>query len=183
MATGQLYLGGDRRSVRPWIVGLVLVVGAAVTLFWLTAGGGDRSRQSESSTSQLGAIGQPSAPIEQPANNVAGGAVETSELFAPKDPFDPLISTSSQAGGRTAGSSARSSRGPAGIGERKVLLVASTSRHGGSAEVRVDGTSYTVARGETFADHFKLLAASGDCVAMLFGDQEFTLCEGDEILK
>ena len=64
-----------------------------------------------------------------------------------------------------------------------MALVAATARHGGSAEVRVDGTSYTVARGETFADHFKLLAASGDCVAMLFGDQEFTLCEGDEILK
>jgi hypothetical protein len=183
MATEQLYLGGDRHSVRPWIVGLVLVVGAAVILFWLTAGGGDRSRHTESPTSRLGATGQPPSSIEQPADNVPGGAVETSELFAPKDPFDPLISTSSQAGGRAAGASATSSRGRAGTGERKVLLVASTFRHGGSAEVRVDGTSYTVARGETFADHFKLLAASGNCVAMLFGDQEFTLCEGDEILK
>jgi hypothetical protein len=183
MATEQLYLGGDRRSIRPWVVGLLLVVGAAVILFWLTAGGGDRSRQSESWRSRLGATRQAPASIEQPADTVPGGAVETSELFAPKDPFDPLISTGSQVGGRAAGASAKSSRDQAGIGERKVLLVASTSRHGGSAEVRVDGTSYTVGRGETFADHFKLLAASGDCVAMLFGDQEFTLCEGDEILK
>jgi hypothetical protein len=182
MATEQLYLGGDHPRVRPWVVGLLLALGTAIA-FWLIVGGGDRPRPPESSTRQTGATGQPPASIEQPADTVPGGAVETSELFAPKDPFDPLISTSSQAGGRAAGASAKSSRGQAGIGERKVLLVASTSRRGGSAEVRVDGTSYTVARGETFADHFKLLAASGDCVAMLFGDQEFTLCEGDEILK
>jgi hypothetical protein len=183
MATEQLYLGGDRRSIRPWLVGFLLVLGAAVIAFWLTAGGEDRSRTSESSTRQLGATGQPPASIEQPADNVPVGAVETSELFAPKDPFDPLISTSERAGGRVTGASSKASRRRAVGGERKVLLVASTSRQGGGAEVQVDGVAYTVSRGETFAENFKLLAASGDCVAMLFGDQEFTLCEGDEILK
>ena len=183
MATEQLYLGGDRRSMRPWVVGLLLCLSAAAVMFWLTAGGENQSPRSESSTSRLGFTGQAPASIEQPADNVSKGAVETSELFAPKYPFDPLISTSEGAGGRVAGVSSKASRGQAGGGERKVALVAATARHGGSAEVRVDGTSYTVARGETFADHFKLLAASGDCVAMLFGDQEFTLCEGEEILK
>jgi hypothetical protein len=183
MATEGLYLGGDRRSIRPWMVGLLLGLSAAVIVFWLTTAGGDRSSRPESSTSRLGATGQAPASIEQPADNVpGGGAVETSELFAPKDPFDPLISTSEGAGGRVAGASSKASRAQAG-GERKVVLVAATSRRGGSAEVRVNGTSYTVAHGEIFADNFKLLAASGDCVAMLFGDQEFTLCEGDEILK
>jgi hypothetical protein len=182
MATEQLYLGGDRRSIRPWVVGLLLALGSAAIVFWLTAGGEDRPRTSESSISQPGASEQPPA-IEQPAENVAGGAVETSEVFAPKDPFDPLISPNSAAGGRTAGASSKASRGRAGVGERRVVLVAASSRRGGGAEVQVDGVAYTVTRGETFADHFKLLAASGECVAMLFGDQEFTLCEGDEILK
>jgi hypothetical protein len=181
MATEQLYLGGDRRSIRAWVVGLLLALGVAAIAFWLISGGEDRSRPSES-TRQLGAAEQPES-IEQPANNVPGGAVETSELFAPKDPFDPLTSASEGTGGRAAGASSKASRGQAGVGERKVVLVAATYRRGGGAEVQVDGVSYEVSRGETFADHFKLLAASGDCVAMLFGDQEFTLCEGDEILK
>ena len=183
MATEQLYLGGDRRSMRPWVVGLLLCLSAAAVMFWLTDGGENQSPRSESTTSRLEFTGQAPASLEQPADNVAKGAVETSELFAPKDPFDPLISTQTQAEGRAGGVSSRSSRGRSSTDQRKVFLVASTFRHGGSAEVRVDGTSYTVARGETFADHFKVLAASGDCVAMLFGDQEFTLCEGDEILK
>jgi hypothetical protein len=183
MATEQLYLGGERRSVRQWVIGAVLVLGAALLGWWLIAGQGDRPGGSASSQVGSEAFEESPVSIEQPESAVPRGAVETSELFAPKDPFDPLISTDAPAGGRAAGASARSSRGRAGTGERKVLLVASTSRRGGSAEVRIDGTSYTVARGETFADHFKLLAASGDCVAMLFGDQEFTLCEGDEILK
>jgi hypothetical protein len=183
MATEQLYLGGDRRSARPWVIGLLLALGAAAIVVWLTAGGQDRSPTSKSSTRQVGASEQPPASIEQPADNVPGGAVETSELFAPKDPFDPLISPNLAAGGRTAGASSKASRGRAGVGERRVVLVAASSRRGGGAEVQVDGVAYTVTRGETFADHFKLLAASGECVAMLFGDQEFTLCEGDEILK
>jgi hypothetical protein len=183
MAIEQLYLGGDRRSVRPWLIGALLVLGAALIGWWLIGGQDDRPRSSASSQVGSEAFEQSPATIEQSESAIPRGAVETSELFAPKDPFDPLISTDATGAGRAAGASARSSRGRASAGERKVLLVASTSRHGGTAEVRVDGTSYTVARGEVFADHFKLLAASGDCVAMLFGDQEFTLCEGDEILK
>ena len=51
------------------------------------------------------------------------------------------------------------------------------------AEVQVDGTVYTVDVGEEFADSFKLLSTSGDCASLLFGDDQFSLCEGQEILK
>jgi hypothetical protein len=54
---------------------------------------------------------------------------------------------------------------------------------GGRAQIQVDGTVYTVDEGETFADNFQLVDASGECATMLFGDDEFTLCEGEEILK
>ncbi len=183
MATEQLYLGGDRRSARPWVVGFLLALGAAAIAFWLIAGGEDRARTPAASQAESEVSEQAPASVDQPTQDVPRGAVETSELFAPKDPFDPLISTSEGVGGRAAGASSKASRGQAAVGERKVLLVAATSRRGGGAAVRVNGVSYEVSRGETFADHFKLLAASGECVALLFGDQEFTLCEGDEILK
>jgi hypothetical protein len=42
---------------------------------------------------------------------------------------------------------------------------------------------YTAQEGETFADSFQLVSASGRCATMLFGDDQFTLCEGEEILK
>src|SRR5918999_4461819 len=115
MATEGLYLGGDRRSIRPWMGGLLRGLSAAVIVFGLTTAGGDRSSRPESSTSRLGATGQQPASIEQPADNIPGGAVETSELFAPKDPFDPLISTSEAAGGRAAKASSKASRGPAAV--------------------------------------------------------------------
>jgi hypothetical protein len=51
------------------------------------------------------------------------------------------------------------------------------------AQVQVDGTVYTVDEGEVFADSFQLLSISGDCATMLYGDDQFTICEGEEILK
>jgi hypothetical protein len=51
------------------------------------------------------------------------------------------------------------------------------------AQVQVDGTVYTVDEGERFADNFQLMSTSGQCATMLYGDDEFTLCEGEEILK
>jgi len=181
MATEQLYLGGDRRSFRPWLVGWLLTLGTALIVLWL-AWGGEETQPRSSASSQTRVESAEDAPsvTETSASEMPRGALETSELFAPKDPFDPVISTETAAGGRAASASKASS---GATGEREVGLVAATARRGGSAEVTVNGTSYSVRRGETFANHFKLLAASGECVALLFGDQEFTLCEGDEILK
>jgi hypothetical protein len=51
------------------------------------------------------------------------------------------------------------------------------------AQVQVDGTVYTVDEGETFAESFEVLSVSNDCATMLFGDDQFTMCEGEEILK
>jgi hypothetical protein len=54
---------------------------------------------------------------------------------------------------------------------------------GRRAQIQIDDTVYTVDRGERFAQNFQLLSTSGDCATMLYGDDEFTLCEGEEILK
>ncbi len=58
-------------------------------------------------------------------------------------------------------------------------------KDGGSqrAQVEVDGTVYTVGEGDRFADNFQVLSISGECATMLFGDDQFTLCEGESILK
>ena len=138
--------------------------------------------------------------------------VETFEVFAPKDPFDPLISQAAAgggdpgtAGGTVAGADGTTTATPAGdgttttttttqggggsrsdeIGGHRVRVVDVFSGGGGErrAQIQVDGTVYTVNEGERFASNFQLLDTSGACATMLFGDDEFTLCEGEEVLK
>lgn len=51
------------------------------------------------------------------------------------------------------------------------------------AQVQVDDTVYTVAVGERFARSFKLLSVGGNCAGLLFGDEQFTACVGQQIIK
>ncbi|HEX2241369.1 MAG TPA: hypothetical protein VHJ82_09545 [Actinomycetota bacterium] len=134
------------------------------------------------------------------------GPVETFEVFAAKDPFEPLIDPDAAAGGAAAPAGEAAGEepidgggnggngtdaGPGGgggggeeIGGRRVRLVDVFTENGQRrAQIQVDATVYTVDVGETFADNFQLLSTSGECATLLFGDDQFTLCEGEEILK
>lgn len=51
------------------------------------------------------------------------------------------------------------------------------------AVVQVDGTAYEVATGDRFADNFEVLSIDSPCATLLFGDDSFTLCEGERVLK
>ncbi|MFN2488479.1 MAG: hypothetical protein ABR529_01815 [Actinomycetota bacterium] len=147
------------------------------------------------------------APADQPGgggggSGGAGGPVETFEVFASRDPFDPLISASSgTTAGTTAGTTSGTTSGTTGtngsgdgtgggddggttIEGHRVSVIDVYEKGGGArAQVEVDGTVYTADEGEAFADNFKLISASGECASMLYGDDQFTLCEGEEILK
>jgi hypothetical protein len=41
----------------------------------------------------------------------------------------------------------------------------------------------TVAAGETFASTYTLLSIQGTCATMRNGDDNFTLCKGEQVLK
>ena len=138
------------------------------------------------------------------------GRVETFEVFAARDPFEPLAgeevgeapdegsggdtgddggtdggTDDGTDGGIDTGDGDDGDAGGGGgetVGDHRVRVVDVFPR-GGRAQVQVDGTVYTVDEGETFAENFELIRASGQCATMLFGDDEFTLCEGEEILK
>jgi hypothetical protein len=62
------------------------------------------------------------------------------------------------------------------IGARDVKLIGVGGR-GTKLDAQVDGKVYTVERGATFADNFKLVKIDGKCATFLFGDQSFELCE------
>lgn len=155
-------------------------------------------------------------PSDPPGGKAGKGPVETFEVFASRDPFDPLVSLVSlstttggegttdtvDAGGTTitggsdddgtagtgdAGTGDTGGTGTdagASVGGHRVRVVDVYQADGREvAQVDVDGTVYKVDVGETFADNFELVSASGSCASMLFGDDQFTLCEGEEILK
>lgn len=51
------------------------------------------------------------------------------------------------------------------------------------AVVQVDDTAYEVRAGETFASNFRVSSIESPCATLLYGDDAFTLCEGESTLK
>jgi hypothetical protein len=164
---------------------------AAVLVVWFVflSGGGDEAAEP---TAPPLAAANPSPDPAPKAPRPNKGPVETFQVFAPKDPFDPLVSEGGGGGSTTGGDT--NTNGAAGgpapgnsgdtVGGHTVRLVDVFTEGGRQrAQVQVDGTVYTVDEGETFAESFQLLSVSGQCATMLFGDDQFTICEGEELLK
>lgn len=183
------------------IVLLIVVLGILWFVFL-------RSEPAVESTLPPAPVATPVPTPEPEATTQPGkGPVETFEVFAPKDPFRPAIvlgaGTGAPAGaaapgsdgsGDTTGGSTNGGSTPGGstdggtrdesVGGHRVRLVDVFTQGGEQrARVQVDGTVYTVEEGDRFADNFELLSIEGQCASLLFGDDQFTLCEGEEILK
>lgn len=189
------------------VVGVLVVLLAAVYFLFLR-GGGEEEVAPPPTGSAVPAPAPTPEPTETPGADDGESPVETFELFAPRDPFEPLVSAAG-GGGVTTGGGAVDTGGGTDTGGTGVVDGGDTGGTGtgdgsnGSnvdghrvkvidvfrqngrdrAQIQVDGTVYTVDEGEDFADNFRLVSASGQCATMLFGDDEFTLCEGEEILK
>lgn len=114
-------------------------------------------------------------------------------VAAGRDPFVPLVvaagtgaagTTAATAGEVTTTGTTTSRQEPnetQTIGGHRVTLLDIFTRDGRPmAQVRVDGDTYVVAEGDTFAGNFKLGSIQGGCANFLFGDQAFTLCEPGE---
>jgi len=213
MASAPDELGPDRRVTPVRLLLAVAAVVLLVFLVWFVFlraddAGVDAVAPSPVPTSAE-ETPEPEDTVSGPKKN---GPVETFEVFAPKDPFDPLISAATAGGeagaanGQTGatgegatetagddGTTTTTITGPGGggggdagetVGGRRVRVIdVFAGRNGPRAQIQVDGTVYTVDEGDRFAQNFQLLSASGRCSTMLFGDDEFTLCEGEEILK
>jgi hypothetical protein len=190
--------------------GVVLLL---VVVWFLFLRGGDEDSALESAPAPPPVEGEPLVPVDPGDTNKPDGGkgpVETFEVFAPKDPFKPLISAATDDDGAAPadgvdadgdgqidpgtgtgtdpGTGTDTGNGTDGGGENvgghRVSLVDVFHAEGGQrAQVQVDGTVYTVEEGERFAESFQLLSINGECATMLFGDDQFTLCEGEEILK
>ena len=191
---------GGRRKVSPVLLVVlgVLIVALAVRLATLGGDeeGGDTTATPTPTTraQDPGAVPTP-APTASPSPSVSPTAPpQTFEVFEAKDPFRPLVVATAPApppgpGGTpaptatpTAGPGAGGAPAPGG-GQVVELVDVITVDGTTKAQVRVGSTVYTVAPGETFASTFKVVAVSGTCATMLNGDDKFTLCRGEQVVK
>jgi hypothetical protein len=204
---------GAKRSISPpqiaLVVGLLLVLLGMVYFFFLRAPAEETAAPPATGAAPAAPAATPEPTEAEPDDDEP--PVENFELFAPRDPFEPLVSAGGATGGgggdtgdttddgTTDGGTDGTDDGTDGtdgtdgdggtsggedVGGHRVRVI-DVYREGGRdrAQIQVDGTVYTVDEGEDFADNFRLVNASGRCATMLFGDDEFTLCEGEEILK
>jgi hypothetical protein len=162
------------RGKSPLYLSIAIAVALAAGAWWVLF-----SRGSDEAPRDVGSPArtvETVSAVEDPGSSKAHkrsatGTVETSEVFASRDPFAPLVKDE-----KVGGESSSDER------DAKVVALEDVSDDG-SVRIDVNGSMHSVAEGEVFAENFKLLSVSGECASMLFGDDQFTLCEDEEILK
>ena len=184
---------GVRRTFAAVVVG-VLFVGTAFASVWLMASAGVFTG-GESALPQAPAVGAVT-------DDVALGPINVTENFQiaqPRDPFEPLVTapgggdttvpdegttTTTGGGGTTTtagGATTTVDDDPDGV--RVVLLEVRDEDGVLVAVVEVDGETFTVGVGDTFADTFKVVSLTDNGGVFTFGDNAFTLAVGQSILK
>lgn len=185
--TYELEEGSRWQRLQPRERALIILFGiiailAVVYLVFLSGGGEEpEAFPTPRGTSTPRTTATPTvAPTSSPT-----GPPETIDFFEGKDPFRPLVTAGGGIGGTpTPGASPGPSGGPTGGDAQRVTLV-SISGSGANriATVIVDGQEYEVSEGETFAGSYRVKSLTADCGTFVFGDEQFTLCEGQEVFK
>jgi hypothetical protein len=176
--------GGSRQRVVVLLLAVVLLVVLAVAvarplLF---------PRSEVTAPAAPPATTTPSSSTSAPTTTGSGQPVGSS-----KDPFHPLVvaggaatdaatagSTPSQSSVPGSGSGSAAVPGGGSTAERKVTL---DDVRGDSVKVSVDGTSYSVKEGESFAGDYRVVDIGSACATFESGTTPFTLCEGEAVLK
>jgi hypothetical protein len=192
---------GDRKKLL--MVGgagalVVAVLGYFVVVPVLTGGSGDDTpvttvRKKPAVTAAQKPAAKPAAkkPVVQPQSY--------NDVQARTDPFKPLVvepvaapvappAAPAAPGGTAAPAPAGGSGTTAGssttVQGQRVILLHVYKRDGKSyAQTKVGDKVYSPALGDVFAGSYKLLAVSGKSATYLFGDEQFSLSEGQEVLK
>jgi hypothetical protein len=174
----------------------VLVLGAAA--FFLLTMGGDEPPEQAAPTPTASPPPIPATPGTGVGEPEEPPRITT--FFGGRDPFVPLIVTAEDTGGAAPADGETepapgetppeepitepppdAEEGQAGFatttkGGHTVTLVAVIDSD--TAQVTVDGRSFTVDEGETFAQNFEVVSVEANCARLRFGDEAFTLCIG-----
>lgn len=164
-------------------VGAVMIA-TALLAGWLVASSGILNT----------APGDLGRPAKQEASAPAGVTEESVriagalQLSQPRDPFKPLITPDSPVAvipglGGTPGAGGTDGNGfvPGGT---SITLVEINEVDGElEATIVVNGVTYQVKEGETFADSYQVIELTEDSAVIMFGDTAFELKVGQQILK
>lgn len=167
--------GMDSRQRLLLIIGVVVVLFAGIYFLFLRDTGGP-----EPFTAPTPGPRSTRAPRATPTPSPTG-APEVFDGFGGKDPFQPLVGDGG-GGTPTAQPSPGPTGGPTG-GQRVELLDIYTQSGTRYATVEVNQQQYTVKAGDTFAGSYRVLSLTASCGTFSFGDERFTLCVGQEVLK
>ena len=188
-----------KRTLASVLVAMLLVA-TAIAAMWLMASAGVFGGAEQP------LAGAPESSTESNLSAAAGaGSVEIKSGFQvsqPRDPFEPLIvsgggptttlddesTTTTTGDGSTTtttgdGSTTTTTAGDSPDGIRVVLLEVRDESGSLVAVVEVDGETYTVGVGDTFAVSFKVVSLTESGGVFTFGDSAFTLAVGQSILK
>lgn len=174
------------RSLRPMAATAValLMLAAAAALAWMVVTSGILSPPSAAAEAggPVTPVGVAVQPAVEPAAVVSGGF----QVSQPRDPFRPLITEDSPVAGQpgtggNGGAGSGNGFNPSGttITLQEIRDIAGVIR----ATVIVNGISYDVGVGETFAGSYKVISLTTTKGVFMFGDSAFELTVGQQILK
>ena len=174
-----------RRTLTATFLAFVLVA-VGVFAIWLVAGSGVFA----TTAPQLGGPLPAAANAAAPGGDAGLPLAPSIQVAQPRDPFAPLTSeppvTSSTLPGQTTTTEPGATTTTEGFDPEETRVVLLEIREEGGVDkavLTVDGVTYVVAVGETFADNFKVVSLSDDSGVFLYGDSAFTLAVGQAILK
>lgn len=124
------------------------------------------------------------APVDGGDDGTAPGPSDPSDPTdpGPSDPSDPTDPTPPDDGDTDP--APKNGDDSATVEGHEVELIDVFEENGARRiTIRVDSTLYTVGEGETFADNFRVLSIDPPCATLLYGDNQFTLCEGERVRK
>jgi hypothetical protein len=121
-------------------------------------------------------------------------SVDSFEVFAVRDPFEPpftetVDTTAPTTGTTTPGQTTTPTTSPSfepPAGQTVSVLDVFENTDGTvAARVQVGSTVYTVVAGQTFATSYQVVSLDADsgCGVFLYGDTQFELCEGEQVIK
>lgn len=169
------------RSLVSIVLALVLIGTATAAVVMVASSG---VLWADALPSQSPDVAAPTAEAAQ--GDAPVDLVNSLQVSQPRDPFRPLITEDSPVAGLpgVGGTPGETDGGFTPVGITITLREVEEIAPGEyEATIVVNGTSWVVQEGDTFATSYKVVSIDEDSAVIMFGDNVFELSVGEQILK
>ena len=164
------------------VIATIMVATAAVATWLVVTSGVLAARPAAAEHPQASISAQQAPPAD---DSVKGNSVF--QLSQPRDPFRPLITEDSPPGAipGVGGTPSEPGDGSGGFEPGNTITLEEIREVDGElvATIVVNGVTYEVSEGDTFAGSFKVIELTEDTALLQYGDIVFELKVGQSILK